>query len=177
MKRALILSASFVLAAWAAPAAAQNLVLTGKYGVTSTVTCNLLSGAVAVISAKGIYTFDGDGTGSVTETSSSNIAGSIGSTNINNHTYTFKYTASHDRSFTLTADPGSFAGTFVSGPLTGQTFSIDQLPPLTGFIGIYAATLTGATLETPIETVTRSDGNVSQRKCLRSRVFIKLVEE
>jgi hypothetical protein len=177
MKRAFILSASFVLSAGVAPAGAQDSILTGKYGVTGSAVCNQSTGAVGVNTTEGIYTFNGDGAGSVTETTLTNTAGMIGSTQTNNHTFTFKYTVNHDHSFTLTTDPGSFGGTITSGPNAGLTFSVDQLPPITGFIGIFGQTLTGATLDSPLETVTIANGNISQRRCQRSRVFIKVGEE
>jgi hypothetical protein len=174
MKRALIFSASFVLALWAAPAVAQDSNLTGKYGVTSTAICNVSFGGVSIFTTEGIYTFNGDGTGSATEATLSNNAGAMGSTATNNHSFTFKYTLNHDRSFTLTTDPGSFSGIITSGPNTGLTVSVDQLAPITGFIGIFAQTLTGATLDSPLETVTLSNGNTSTRRCQRSRVFIRV---
>ena len=174
MKRALIFSASFVLALWAAPAVAQDSILTGKYGVTGSTTCNLSFGGVSIFTTEGTYTFNGDSTGSAAEATLSNTAGVIGSTTTNNHTFTFKYTVNHDRSFTLTTDPGSFSGMITSGPNTGLTFSVEQVPPITGFIGIFAQTLTGATLDSPLETVTLSNGNTSQRRCQRSRVFIRV---
>src|SRR2546428_7796151 len=138
MKRALILSASFALAAWAAPAVAQNSILTGKYGVTGTTTCNISTGAVAILTSEDIHTFYADGTGAVTLTSLVSTAGAIGSAGVSKSTYTFKYTVNHDRSFTVTTDPGSVSGTFVSGPNTGVKFSVDQFATITGFIGIYA---------------------------------------
>jgi|SRR5882762_8190431 len=179
MKRALIFSASFALALWAAPAVAQSN-LTGKYGVTGTAICNnALSGPASVTTfiSEEIHTFHGDGTGAVTGTTLVTVPSVIGSTSIGHDTYTFKYTVNHDRTFTATTDPGSFNVTFVSGPSAGITSSIDGLPPITGFIGIFAQTLTGATLESPMETVTNSNGTSFQRRCQRSRVFIKVGEE
>jgi hypothetical protein len=182
MKRALVLSASFVLAAWAAPAVAQipilqNLILTGKYGVTGTAICNQLSqsgvSTVGTLTTAGIYTFNVDGTGSATEMASTSIQGSIGSTGSNNHTFTFKYTVNADGSFTLTTDSGSLTGTITSGPNAGLTFSVDELAPITGFIGDLGKELAGATLASPVETTTLSNGGVSQRRCQRSPVFIK----
>jgi hypothetical protein len=181
MKRALIFSASFLLTTWAAPAVAQNSILTGKYGFTGTAICNQASGNVTTFTTEGIHTFNGDGTGSVAETTLAVAAGFVGSTDINNHTYTFKYTVNHDRTFTVITDPGSFNGTFVSGPDAGLTVSIDQLAPIKGFIGIFAQTLTGTTLETPLETNTIMNGSVVQRvvqrRCQRSQIFIKVGDE
>jgi hypothetical protein len=184
MKRALILSASFVWATWAAPAVAQisilpHLLLNGQYGVTGTAICNQLNAAgvstVGTLTTAGVYTFYHDGTGSVTETALTSVQGAIGSAGSNNHTFTFKYTVNGDNTFTLTTDPGSLTGTIVSGPNAGLTFSVDQLAPITGFIGgILADKLSGATLESPIETTTLSNGVVLQRRCHRAPVFLKL---
>jgi hypothetical protein len=184
MKPSLVLSASFVVVAvTAAPALAQipileNLVLRGNYAVTGTAICNQLNGAVSVVTTlttSGTYTFNGDGTGSATETALTSVQGAIGSTGSNNHTFTFKYAVNGEGRFTLTTDPGSFTGTIVSGPNAGLTFSVDQLAPITGSIGEpLAEILSGATLESPIETTTLSNGIVSTRRCQRSPVFLKL---
>jgi len=186
MKRALMVSASFVLAAWAAPGATQILglqilpvpsILAGKYGVTGTVTCNLSTGVVAMMTTQGVYTFYGDGTGTATETALGHNAGVIGSTNVNHHTFTFRHTVNNDNTFTLTTNPGSFTGTFVSGPNAGFTFSLDQMGAITGFIGANTlpgvTTLTGVTQDSPLETITISNGGVVQRRCQRLEVFLK----
>jgi len=188
MKRALMVSASFVLAAWAAPGATQILglqilpvpsILAGKYGVTGTVTCNLSTGVVAMMTTQGVYTFYGDGTGTATETALGHNAGTIGSTNVNHHTFTFRHTVNNDNTFTLTTNPGSFRGTFVSGPTAGLTFSLDQMGPITGPIGNLVGSLTGVsaltgvTSDSPLETITLSNGAVIQRRCQRVEVFIK----
>jgi len=177
MKRAVIFSVIFVLAAWAAPAVAQNSILTGKYGVTGTAICNNAAGAVTTFITEDIHMFHGDGTGSVTAKTLASAAGAIGSSSLDKHTYTFKYTVNPNRSFTITTDPGSFSGTIVSGPNVGLTFSVDDFAPTTGFIGVFATTLTGATLESPLETITFSNGNVNQRRCQRLQVFVKVGEE
>ncbi len=186
MKRALVLSASFVLATWAAPAVAQilpipvlqNIFLNGKYGVTGTAICNQVNSAgvpsVGILTTAGVYTFYGDGTGSATETALTSAQGAIGSTGSNIHTFTFKYTVNADGTFTLTTDPGSLTGTITSGPNAGLTFSVDELAPITGFIGDLARELTGVTSESPLETTRLSNGGMSQRRCQRSPVFLKL---
>jgi hypothetical protein len=189
MKPSLVLSASFVLfLVTAAPAVAQiqiqlqlpilhNLLFSGKYGVTGTAICNQLKGTVSTVgtlTTSGTYTFNGDGTGSATETAVTSVQGAIGSTGSNNHTFTFRYTVNGDGSFTLTTDPGSLTGTIVSGPNAGLTFSVDELAPITGFVGSTLEILSGATLESPIETTTLSNGAVSTRRCQRSPVFLKL---
>src|SRR5260370_1710855 len=134
MKRVLNFCVTCVLAACVATAVAQNSILTGKYGVSGTAICTFASGAVQTLITEDIHTFHSDGTGAVTARTLVSAPGAIGSTNTENHTYTFKYTVNDQRSFTVTMDPGSLSGTFVSGPNTGLSFSIDQLAPITGFI-------------------------------------------
>jgi hypothetical protein len=180
MKTALMSSAFLVISAWAAPSAAQdsgNSTLTGKYGFTSNNVCNYASGAVITIVTEGIHTFHGDGTGAVTQRDFGSTAGTFASGSTNNLAYTFKYSVSDDGTFTVNVDPGSVTGTFLSGPNAGLTISIDQLATMTGVIGVNANTLTAATLEPKVETITISNGNVSQRKCQRSRVYNKVGEQ
>jgi hypothetical protein len=65
-------------------------------------------------------------------------------------------------------------GTNVTGPVSGQTFTIANFPTLTGLISQDGKTLTLADLTPTVETTTRSDGTVRTRICHRSRVLIKL---
>jgi hypothetical protein len=51
------------------------------------------------------------------------------------------------------------------------------LATMTGVIGVNSNTLTAATLEPTVETITISNGNVSQRKCQRSRVYNRVGEQ
>ena len=129
---------------------------------------------MGTLTTAGIYTFNGNGTGSATETALTSAQGSIGSTGTNNHTFTFKYTVKADGSFTLTTDSGSLTGTITSGPNAGLTFSVDELAPITGFIVNLGNVLAGATSESPLETTTLSNGGSSQRRCQRAPVFVKL---
>jgi hypothetical protein len=93
-------------------------------------------------------------------------------------TYAFQYSLGGDGSWSSTMVPGSYSGSFVSGPRTGQT-DTNTIPPITGLISIDGNTLTGATDMAPgtnptVETVTYSNGDVWPRICHRSRIFINL---
>ena len=134
-------------------------------------------------SVEGVRTFSGTGTGTVKGTSVSiappptpsgpfpSFPPDAGS---DSFSYNFTYTVNADGSWTSAMVAGSFTGTFLTGPRTGQTYSIDQIPPINGLIEEDGLTLIGAHLTTAVETVTYSNGNVWPRVCHRSRVFIKL---
>lgn len=92
--------------------------------------------------------------------------------------FSFQYTLNGDDSWSSTMVPGSYSGTVVAGPRTGQT-DTNTIPPVTGLISIDSNTLTGATDMAPntlptVETVIYSNGDVFPRICHRSRVFINL---
>src|SRR2546428_519995 len=99
-----------------------------------------------------------------------NAANSDGHSRLNAE---YAFTGLADDSFTVEFVPGSFLGTFLTGPRTGQTFTIDN-PPLTGLIGKDKKMLTLASVEPTIEIQTHSNGDVWPRICHRSRVLIKL---
>jgi hypothetical protein len=143
---------------------------------------------------EGIRTFNGDGTGSVAGTSLGitirptpgpngypHFPPSAGSTKF---TYQFTYTVNGDGSWTANMVPGSYLQTFMTGPRTGQTATIDAIPEATGLISqdgktliVVAAPLdtnTGTYLVPTVETVTYSNGDVWPQICHRSRVLISL---
>jgi hypothetical protein len=135
-------------------------------------------------SAEGIRTFNGKGGGTVKGTTVSiappptpsgpglpSFPPDAGS---DSFSYDFTYTVNADGSWTSAMVAGSFSGKFLTGPRTGQTYSIDQIPPIDGLIEEGGLTLVGAHITTQVETVTYSNGNVWPRVCHRSRVFIKL---
>jgi hypothetical protein len=70
--------------------------------------------------------------------------------------------------------PGTYTETFTSGPRTGQTATVDAIPPITGMISQDGKTLTGAHLFPTVETRTYSNGDVEPEICHRSRIFIQL---
>ncbi len=135
-------------------------------------------------SVEGIRRFKGDGTGTVKGTSVGitvrptpgpdgfpHFPPAAGSTNFS---FDFTYTINGDGSFTATMVPGSYAETFLTGPRTGQTATVDAIPPITGLISNDGQTLIAAHVTTVIETVTYSNGDVWPEICHRSRVLIKL---
>jgi hypothetical protein len=136
-------------------------------------------------SVQGIRTFNGDGTGTVKGTVVSITVpptpGPAGSgypsfppnASSNMFSASFTYTVLADGTFTVEVVPGSFLGTFLTGPRTGQTVTVDQ-PPLTGLIGKDKKMLTLASVEPTIEINTYSNGDVWPRICHRSQVLIKL---
>ena len=136
-------------------------------------------------SVEGIRTFNGDGTGTVKGTVVSITVpptpGPAGtgypsfppSASSNTFSASFTYTVLADGTFTVELVPGSFLGTFLTGPRTGQTVTIDKTP-LAGLIGEDKKMLTLASVEPTIEIQTHSNGDVWPRICHRSQVSIKL---
>jgi len=132
---------------------------------------------------EGIRTFLGDGNGTVKATEIGFVPpptpGPTGypafppSAESANFSYSFTYVVNPDGTWTSNMVPGSFSGTFVSGPRTGQTFTT-TIPMLTGLIGVGALNLTAVGLTPTVEIQTFSNGDVYPRICHRSRVFMKL---
>lgn len=133
---------------------------------------------------EGIRTFNGDGTGTVNGTgvgvSDRPTPGPDGfphfppSADTANFSYSFTYTVDGNGGWTAVMVPGSYTETFTSGPRTGQTSTVDAIPPISGMISLDGKTLTGAHLTAVVETHTYSNGDVWPQICHRSRVFIQL---
>jgi hypothetical protein len=135
-------------------------------------------------SVEGIRTFNGDGTGTVNGTA----VGVVGrptpgpdgfphfppSASSSNFGFSFTYTVNGDGSWTSTMVPGSYTETFLTGPRTGQTATVDAIPPVTGLISGDGKTLIAAHITPTVETKTYSNGDVDPEICHRSRVFISL---
>jgi len=135
-------------------------------------------------SVEGIRTFNGDGTGTVKGTSVGitvrptpgptgypSFPPSAGSSDFS---FSFTYTVDGNGGWTATMVPGSYTETFVTGPRTGQTATVDAIPPVTGMISQDGKTLIAAHVAPAVETRTFSNGDVDPEICHRSRVFIKL---
>jgi hypothetical protein len=192
MKRALFWSASILAVTWAASAAADPPNLKGAYGFTGSAACMSASPGTGFnpnftptdgtfgesFAVEGIRTFNGDGTGTV-KGSSMGItfpalhpgAGS------DDFQFSFTYTVNGDGSWTSSAVGGTLTGTVKTGPRTGQTFTISNFPGFSGLISRNGSTLTVATLDPTVETITYSNGDSFQRICHRSRVLIKLQDD
>ena len=92
--------------------------------------------AVQAVSIQAVYTFEPDGTGTVSELHRVVSDYSIASTQTGltpwagNRTgsFSFTYTVEQDGKIVITADPVTFIATWISGPNTGQ---ISQISPLT----------------------------------------------
>jgi hypothetical protein len=136
-------------------------------------------------SVEGIRTFNGDGTGTVKGTAV-NITvrptpgpapavpafpASAGSADFS---YSFTYTVDGDGGWTSSMVPGSYSENHVTGPRTGQTSTVDAIPPVTGMISQDGKTLIASHVTPTVETHTYSNGDVDPQICHRSRVFIAL---
>jgi hypothetical protein len=137
---------------------------------------------VTSFSVEGVTVFNNDGTGTFKGTSVSlterPTPGPTGypsfpaSASSNTFEGSFTYVVNSDDSFD-TQMAGPLTGTFLSGPRTGQTTSVDR-PPMTGLISKDGNTLTLASVVPAVETVIFSNGDVWPRICHRSRVHIKM---
>jgi hypothetical protein len=133
---------------------------------------------------EGIRTFNGNGTGTVKGTAVGitvrptpgpggfpRFPPAAGSADFH---FSFTYTVSGDGSWTAIMVPGSYGETHLTGPRTGQTSTVDAIPPVTGMVSQDGKTLIAAHITTAVETHTHSNGDVDPQICHRSRVFIKL---
>jgi hypothetical protein len=125
---------------------------------------------VVSYSVQGVRTFNGDGTGKV-EATTVDLSYDNGTPSASSQTFTFLFTyvVNADGTFTSDIVSNSYVGTFVAGPRTGQTVTVDNFE-LDGIASVNNMTLTIATPRPIIETHTFSNGDVQQRICHRSRV-------
>jgi hypothetical protein len=135
-------------------------------------------------SVEGVRTFNGDGTGTLKGTAVGIVtrptpgpggfphfppAGSSA-----DFSFSFTYTVDGSGGWTATMVPGTYIETHLTGPRTGQTSTVDAIPPVTGMVSQDGKTLIAAHVTTAVETHTYSNGDVDPQICHRSRVFIKL---
>jgi hypothetical protein len=187
MQRLLILSVSAALTIYAAGAVAEPL--KGAFGYTGSDACLFASGGFnanlqalgttfsSSSSNEGIRIFNGNGTGSFTNrTTSITVPPTVGflpSASSSESSASFTYKVSDD-TFTSQNVPGTDTGTVLSGPRKGQTFKLEGVPAATGLISANGRTLVTSILTPGVETITYSNGDVEHRICHRSRVYIKL---
>ena len=189
MQRALMLSISAAVMTWAASAIADSPNVKGDYGFTGTNSCIHAAGFTGVnggfvatssgpfesAAVEGIQTFNGDGTGTVTGSGLVlqffALSPPWGVESPVNFTFSFTYTVNADSTWTSVGGP--VASTVTGGPRKGQTVTFNGFP-LTGRISKNGMTLTAAELTPTVETMIFSNGDVDQRTCQRSWVYISL---
>jgi len=91
--------------------------------------------------------------------------------------FSFTYTVNADGTWSSAMVPGSYSETHLTGPRTGQTSTVDALPPVSGMVSRDGKTLIAMQTTTTVETHSFSNGDVDPRICHRSRVFIKLDDD
>src|SRR5262249_13540423 len=134
-------------------------------------------------SVEGVRTFHGDGTGTVKGTTVGitvrptpgpggfpHFPPSAGGAEFS---FKFTYVVHADHTWTATMVPGSYTETFTAGPRTGQTATVDAIPPAAGMISEDGDTLIAAPLVPTVETVTFSNGDAHPQISHRSRVYIR----
>jgi len=189
-----MLGVSALAMTFAASAAADPPNLKGSYGFTGSQGClNSLLGFTPTLQVidgggfsdsglvQGIRVFNGDGTGTVTGSSTAITVpptpGFQPGASSNNFSFSFTYTINPDDTWTSNDVPGTHIGTMLTGARAGQTFLRENDPPITGLISNDGKTLTSAILTPGVEIIRFSNGDVRQRICHRSRVYIKLDDE
>jgi hypothetical protein len=141
---------------------------------------------------EGIFTFNGDGTGSVKGTdlavTGPPTPGPGGypafspDAGTDTFTHKFTYTVNGDGSWTANVVPGTFIFTFVRGGRAGQTGTIINYPQFAGLIGedgriLEYSTLSPTGQQMTIELFKYSNGDAWPRICHRSRVLAIMTSE
>jgi hypothetical protein len=178
---------------WAGIAGAAPPQLKGEYAFTGESSClvaphgfnpNLtpIDGNVFSysFSAQGVRTFDGHGNGTVEGILVTTVPPPTNNpfppdASSQSFSFKFTYTIADDGTISTQMVPGSFIGTFLTGPRTDQTFTVDQFT-LSGMASKDKKVLTLSTPTTEVETHTYSNGDVWPVICHRSRVLIWLGE-
>jgi hypothetical protein len=192
VRASLLWSILGVMLLWASAAHAEdfNQLLRGDYAGTGAATClfspsgfnpNLTpqgSSFVNAFNVQAVLTFNEDGTGSIhgrnVVITYSHLPSGAPNASSDEFTAPFTYSVAPDRSFTLVFGP--FAGTILTGPRAGQTFTIPAVPTV-GLIARGRKSATLATDTTDIEVITYSNGDSFPRICERSRVLLRLRED
>ena len=168
--------------------AGPNQLLNGDYAFTGEASCltdlTPQDGRFVVsFSVHGVRTFNGDGTGtlqgrsvgvthpdrvSITPPAFAVLGGAFSS----DFQASFTYDVASDGTFT-TQVTAHLTGKELTGERTGQTFTIDHFPELSGQISQDHKSLTLASDAPTEEDVTFSNGDVQHRICHRSRVLLR----
>ena len=131
-------------------------------------------------SVQGIRTFDGHGHGTVEGIAVTTLPPPTPSAfrpDASSHSFSFEFTYTVDKDGTISTQlkPDSYTSTFLTGPRTGQTCTIDHFT-LSGVASNDNKVLTLSTPTTEVETHNFSNGDVWPAICHRSRVLIWLGE-
>jgi hypothetical protein len=188
----MLLSASIVgMLICAANAIADSPQLQGTYGFTRSFRCIVSSsgfdpndfhafdGASGdTLAEYGTFTFNGDGTGTIDSTNIAIIQPNLTpGASLSHVTTPFRYVVNRDGSWGVLGG-GTYSGTIPVGPRAGQTFTVTNSTPSTGWISVNAQTLTLTTLRPNIETITYYSGGVQvasfERICHQSTTLISL---
>jgi len=163
--------------------------LKGEFAFSGTASClssvstfdpvNLISTgsvALAVGTAQGVRTFNGDGTGTVVGTTVS-VAANLNSPlpaqgDANTFQFSFTYSVGPDGTTTSAVVPGTYHGTVTAGPRAGQTFTIDNYPIETLAAAVDHKTLVLATAAAAMETQHYSIAGNRYRICTRSQTLV-----
>jgi hypothetical protein len=129
---------------------------------------------VSTFSIQGVRTFNGDGTGSVVARGV--FLGNPGAANVQNISAQFTYSVAADG--TVTIDQGPLDSVTVAGPGVGQQFRISDIPTFIGRLSSDRNSLTFATFNPGVETVTRlvpgPELVTAVRICHRARNAIRI---
>src|SRR5262249_21582697 len=128
-------------------------------------------------STQGVWTFNGDGTGTSQSRSVSlthpDTPVTLGGAGSNDAQASFTYTVAPDRTVTVVSS-GPVTGTVFTGTRAGQTFTIEPFAGYTGLLARDRKSLALASEEPTVEVETFSNGDVHYRICPRSRPLLKL---
>jgi len=131
---------------------------------------------VVTFSIQGTQTFNGDGTGSIAARIVSLSFGNPVSGNANDQESLFTYSV--DAEGNVAIDVGPSHSVFVAGPRTGQEISVSNTPTLVGHLSSDRKSLSFATFNPAVETVTRlvpgPELVESVRICHRARTAIRI---
>jgi hypothetical protein len=189
MQRSFMLSFSTAATLFAVNAAADAANLIGSYAYSTTQVClygtagfnanfqAIGTSNTSTNSIEGVWTFNGNGMGEIMQAGMSlDLPPTIGflpSASSDESSGRITYTVAGD-TFTTQHVPGTFKGTVLSGPRTGQTFTLEGVPELAGYIALGDRTLSASDTTPGVQTLTYSDGTVLHRVCHRSITAIKV---